>query len=155
MDIDILSVYYSLMNNVESPGTHPYPAIGRLLGAAHSIEARADAELAAVGLSLAKVGLLRHLAESKEPLPLTALSERCGCVKSNITQLVDRLEADGLVQRMPDPEDRRCIRAGLTDLGRSRVVEGLAVLSRLDATVSQALKDGSWERGEVQGIDLG
>ncbi len=142
------------MNTNQAP-PHPYPAIGRLLGAAHSIEARADAELSAVGLSLAKIGLLRHLAESKQPLPLTALSERCGCVKSNITQLVDRLEADGLVQRMPDPEDRRCIRAGLTDLGRGRVAEGLAILSRLDAAVSHALKDGSWERDGIQGIDLG
>lgn len=148
-------MYYSLMNNTGSSAAHPYPAIGRLLGAAHSIEARADAELAAVGLSLAKVGLLRHLAESREPLPLTALSERCGCVKSNITQLVDRLEADGLVRRMPDPEDRRCIRAELTDLGRSRVVEGLAVLSQLDAAVAKVLRDGSWERGELLGVDLG
>ncbi len=142
------------MNSIQTPA-HPYPAIGRLLGAAHSIEARADADLAAVGLSLAKVGLLRHLSESEEPLPLTALSERCGCVKSNITQLVDRLESDGLVQRIPDPEDRRCIRAGLTALGRTRIVEGLAILSRLDAAVSQALRDRSWERGELQGIDLG
>lgn len=143
------------MDNTGSSAAHPYPAIGRLLGAAHSIEARADAELAAVGLSLAKVGLLRHLAESREPLPLTALSERCGCVKSNITQLVDRLEGDGLVQRIPDPTDRRCILAGLTDLGRARVGEGLAILSRIDMAVSQALNDGSWGRGVLQGIDHG
>lgn len=131
--------------NTSQPPFHPYPAIGRLLEAAHSIEARADAELAPVGLSLAKIGLLRHLISSDEPLPLTALSERCGCVKSNITQLVDRLESDGLVQRIPDPADRRCIRAGLTELGKSRVGQGLEILGRLEASVSQTLKHLNWE----------
>ena len=29
------------------------------------------------------------------------------CVRSNITQLMDRLEADGLVRRIDDPSDRR------------------------------------------------
>jgi DNA-binding MarR family transcriptional regulator len=39
------------------------------------------------------------------------------CVKSTITRLVDRLEADGLVLRTPDPLDRRAQRLLLTQKG--------------------------------------
>jgi DNA-binding MarR family transcriptional regulator len=37
------------------------------------------------------------------------------CVRSNITQLIDRMQAEGLVRRIPDPQDRRSVRAALTD----------------------------------------
>src|SRR6478735_3002007 len=53
-----------------------------------------------------------------ESLPLGQLAERLSCVKSNITQLVDRLEADGLVSRAPDPHDRRARLAVMTPAGR-------------------------------------
>lgn len=39
---------------------------------------------------------------------------------SGITALVDRLERQGLVQRNPDPDDRRATRITLTDEGRER-----------------------------------
>jgi DNA-binding MarR family transcriptional regulator len=48
------------------------------------------------------------------------LADRCACVRSNITQLVDRLEAEGLVRREADPRDRRSVRAELTAKGRAR-----------------------------------
>jgi DNA-binding MarR family transcriptional regulator len=39
----------------------------------------------------------------------------------NITGLVDSLEKAGLVERVPDPDDRRSIHARLTAAGRSRI----------------------------------
>src|SRR5712691_3396840 len=39
----------------------------------------------------------------------------------NITGLVDHLERDGLVERVPDPDDRRSVRAKLTEAGRVRI----------------------------------
>ena len=36
-----------------------------------------------------------------------ALAEELGCDASNITQIIARLEALGLVAREPNPEDRR------------------------------------------------
>ena len=41
--------------------------------------------------------------------------------RSGLTRLVDRLERDGLVQRVDCPTDRRSIYASLTDAGRARV----------------------------------
>lgn len=70
------------------------------------------------GLSMAKYFVLQALAEAGEPLTLTELAAGQHCVRSNITQLVDRLEADGLVKRVDDPADRRTIRASLTASGK-------------------------------------
>ena len=68
-----------------------------MLGALHEMEAHLEGALGRVGLSLAKFRTLSQLVEAKEPVPLGSLADRCSCVRSNMTQLVDRLEADGLV----------------------------------------------------------
>jgi DNA-binding MarR family transcriptional regulator len=39
----------------------------------------------------------------------------------NVTGLVDHLERDGLVERVPDPEDRRSVRARLTEKGQAKI----------------------------------
>ncbi len=98
--------------------------LATLLHAAHAAEQGVEDKLGAVGLSLAKLAALRALADAGESLPLTQLAERLSCVKSNITQLVDRLEADGLVQRQADPNDRRARLAALTPAGRAACREG-------------------------------
>jgi DNA-binding MarR family transcriptional regulator len=64
------------------------------------------------------------LIEAGGSLPLGQLAERLACVKSNVTQLVDRLEIDGLVSRAPDPNDRRSRLAVLTDAGRRAWEQG-------------------------------
>ena len=89
-------------------------------GTLHVIASRLEAALEPLGLSLAKFGVLSKLVASDEPLPLRLLAEQCACVRSNITQLVDRLEGDKLVRRTDDPKDRRSILAELTSEGRSR-----------------------------------
>jgi len=53
------------------------------------------------------------------------------CVRSNVTQLIDRLEAEGLVTRVADPQDRRSVRAALTPLGSERYVAGQQQVERL------------------------
>ena len=95
------------------------------------LESRVEAKLSEIGLSLAKLAALHRLSEAGESLPLGQLAERLSCVKSNVTQLVDRLEADGLVARAADPNDRRSRLAVLTDAGRSAYVKGRRI--QLDA----------------------
>lgn len=106
--------------------------LGQFLQSLHAVEARLEGALEPVGLSLAKFGALSQLAAAGEPLPLSTLAERRACVRSNITQLVDRLEADGLVKRSDDPKDRRSVRAELTEAGRSRYQAGLKALTRIE-----------------------
>jgi DNA-binding MarR family transcriptional regulator len=93
-----------------------------LLHVGSRVEERLERSLEPWGLSLAKVGALHHLAGSREPIALGQLAERLSCVKSNVTQLVDRLEADGLARRTPDPGDRRSVLASITEEGRARFV---------------------------------
>ena len=95
-----------------------------VLHASSVLESRVEARLADVGLSLAKLAALHRLTEAGESLPLGQLAERLACVKSNVTQLVDRLEADGLVNRIADPNDRRSRLAVLTDAGRTAYSKG-------------------------------
>ena len=97
----------------------PSPA-AEILFALHSLEDRLQTAIEPFQLSLAKFGVLARLASAGQPISLRALAERCACVKSNITQLVDRLEAEGLVAREDDPEDRRSVRAVLTREGQKR-----------------------------------
>src|ERR1043165_248680 len=92
------------------------PVFG-LLEAARALEAKLESAMSDVGLSMAKFGVLRTLAAAGEPLTLTELASCQQCVRSNITQLVDRLEADGFVKRVDDSNDRRSTRAALTPLG--------------------------------------
>jgi DNA-binding MarR family transcriptional regulator len=104
-----------------------------LLKAARSVQEKLETALESVGLSPAKYQALDALVRAGEPL---ALSELAGClnwVRSNITQLADRLESDGLVKRVDDPSDRRAIRAVVTPTGIERHAAGAQVLQELQS----------------------
>ena len=118
-----------------------------LLDAARAVEARAEGALAEVGLSLAKLGALRHLVLAAEPLSLSHLAERHCCGKSNVTQLVDRLEADGFVARVADPADRRTIRATVTENGRAAYDRANIILAELERALDTRL--GAIPRAEL------
>jgi DNA-binding MarR family transcriptional regulator len=110
-----------------------------MLQAAHAVEAEVEAKLNAIGLSAAKFAALRALSDAGESLLLSQLADRLSCVKSNITQLVDRLEADGFVARQPDPRDRRTKLAALTPSGRKAVKEGTRVFEAAEREVLRRL----------------
>jgi DNA-binding MarR family transcriptional regulator len=110
----------------------PHAALGEILGTLHAVETRLEAVLEPLGLSLAKFKTLHTLVTAGEPLPLRTLAEHCACVRSNITQLVDRLEAEKLVTRADDPKDRRSILAELTAEGRARYKAGSRALQAVE-----------------------
>jgi len=110
-----------------------------LVHAAQAIEDRWQEALAAVGLSTAKQGALTVLVEAGEPLSLSELAARLTCVRSNITQLVDRLDAEGLVRRVENPADRRSKKAAITPLGVERQSAGARALERVQRELGSAL----------------
>jgi len=103
-----------------------------VLHASSVLEGRVETRLSDVGLSLAKLAALHRLTEAGDSLPLGQLAERLSCVKSNVTQLVDRLEADGLVSRTGDPNDRRSRLAVLTNAGRAAYAKGSEIRMRAE-----------------------
>src|SRR5436190_12340175 len=98
-----------------------------LLGAASSIHDFVESRLSTVGLSIPRLAALQRLIDAGGSLPLGQLADRLSCVKSNVTQLVDRLEADGLVSRAADAADRRSRLAVLTDAGRRAHQRGIDI----------------------------
>lgn len=123
------------------------PLAFQVLRAAHGVEMHLESALAQVGLSLAKLKVLSKLVEVGEPLPLSGLAEHCSCVRSNMTQLVDRLEADKLVERVNDPNDRRSVRAALTSAGRERQADGVGALVKAESEVFARLSES--ERADL------
>ena len=105
-----------------------------LIHAARAIEHRMEAALEIVELSSPKFAVLTILVDADDALTLSELAARSSCVRSNMTQLIDRLEADGLVRRVDDPHDRRSVRAELTVLGRERQAAGA---TQMDAVREQ------------------
>jgi DNA-binding MarR family transcriptional regulator len=131
LDVIDNHIYHAAMNY---PGrdwmaeTQPHPAeaatLTSFLGLAERLYGRIAEALGRVGLTFAGHEVLTQLQGSSEPVSLSALAESHHCARSNITQIIDRLEADGLVRRVGDSGDRRGVRAELTALGAARAAEG-------------------------------
>ena len=127
--------------------TDPGALLQGLIGVAHEVDERLNTALERNGLSVPKLTVLQILVQAGEPIPLGVVSERFGCVRSNITQLVDRLEADHLVRRVPDPVDRRSILAAITDEGRQRLIAGQAEVDGVTNAILKNLTTG--DRGQL------
>lgn len=110
-----------------------------LIHAAQSIEGYLEKALATVNLSGPKFAALSVLVAEDQPLSLSELAQKLTCVRSNVTQLVDRLEADGLVKRTDDPSDRRAVRAEVTRLGRERHAAGLNLVNKVHEEIEKQL----------------
>ena len=81
---------------------------------------RADAELRPFGLTFARFEVLMLLSFSTTgSLPLGKIGERLQVNPASVTNAVDRLEAQGLVARRPNPRDGRGTLAAITRKGRA------------------------------------
>jgi DNA-binding MarR family transcriptional regulator len=95
--------------------------------------ARVEAILRPFGLTFARYEALMLLLFSRAGrLPLGKMGERLQVHPASVTNAIDRLERDGLVQREPHPTDGRGILALLTPAGR-KLAE--AASARLNAEV--------------------
>ncbi|MEZ0065586.1 DNA-binding MarR family transcriptional regulator [Streptacidiphilus sp. MAP12-20] len=114
-----------------------------LVGVFHKEYDVAAAARSLTGAQAKVLALLR-----RGPLPMRQIAQTLACEPSNITGIVDRLEARGLVERQPDPEDRRVKRVVATEPGRTAAAElraslGFArePLAALDAEERAQLRD--------------
>ena len=64
--------------------------------------------------------LHRHMPEG---CSMSALAEAAHQVSATMTGIIDRLTEHGLVERRPDPNDRRALRVSLTQAGQSLLAE--------------------------------
>lgn len=82
-----------------------------------------DAELARTGLTDATWTPLVHLAIAGDGISQTELAARVGLDASTLVRLIDKLQKRGLLERQPDPNDRRARRLVLTPAGDEEVRE--------------------------------
>jgi DNA-binding MarR family transcriptional regulator len=87
-----------------------------------------------------------HLIDPRRPLSMGELADTLACDRSNVTGLVDRLEARGLVRRRPSDGDRRvkvlvltATGSRLRDLLLDRLTAPPAALARLSLREQRAL----------------
>lgn len=86
--------------------------IGSVVARYHQEYEQAAARHALTGAQARILALL-----SAAPLPMRGIARQLKCEPSNVTGIIDRLEARGLVERRPDPADRRVKLAVATEEG--------------------------------------
>ena len=92
--------------------------------------ARVEEALAPFELTFARYELLVLLDFSRAgALPMGKLGARLQVHPASVTNAVDRLEAQGLVERVAHPDDGRATLATITSTGRRRVRRATAVLN--------------------------
>ncbi|MCU1346788.1 MAG: regulatory protein MarR [Acidimicrobiia bacterium] len=92
--------------------------------------ARVDDELRPFGLTLARYEVLMLLVFSRSgALPMGKVGERLQVHPASVTNAMDRLEKQGLVERRSDPNDGRRLLASITAEGRSLAHTATAALN--------------------------
>jgi DNA-binding MarR family transcriptional regulator len=120
----------------------PMGVIGRISRLSRILERQVEAVFAAHGLQGGRFDVLAALVRAGKPNRLTPTELYNSLLISSgaITNRIDRLEADGLVERVPSGDDRRSTPVQLTPLGRKRLDaalrEHLANEHRLMAALS-------------------
>jgi DNA-binding MarR family transcriptional regulator len=105
-----------------------------LLKAADSLASVADQLIKANGLTSAQYNVLRILrGAGPDGLPCNTIAERMISRDPDMTRLLDRMEKHALISRERQKEDRRVVKARITD-------EGLKLLKKMDAPIRELHK---------------
>lgn len=117
----------------ERPDLDPSPmsVVGRILRLANRLERRVNEVLKPFGLAMWGFDVLATLRRCGDPYAMTPTELMHSVMLSSgaMTNRIDRLEKLGLVERCPEPTDRRSLRVKLTKKGLK--VADLAVAARL------------------------
>lgn len=117
---DIVSAWHRELPDLD---TSALATIGRLLRATHFADERLGGALAEYGLQPGWFDLLAALRRAGEPFELnpTELMRATMLSSGGMTKRLDRMADAGLVERRPDPDDRRGTRVRLTAKGRETI----------------------------------
>lgn len=129
------------------PSGQAMAAVTSIMRAQQIVLARVDAVLRPFDLTFARYEALVLLSFSRSgALPLGKMGDRLMLHPTSITNIIDRLEDQGLVRRVSHPTDRRTTLAEITDEGRK--VVGAAT----EATSGIALGMGNLSDGQLDRI---
>ncbi|MGW0771400.1 MarR family winged helix-turn-helix transcriptional regulator [Streptomyces sp. NPDC002676] len=90
----------------------------------------------------------KALLAAEDPAPTRRIADRLHAEPSNVTVIIDRLESRGLVERSPDPGDRRVKHVATTSAGhtvatdlRARMPFAAEPLTRLTTQQRETLRE--------------
>jgi DNA-binding MarR family transcriptional regulator len=105
-------------------------AVTSIMRAHQILLGRLDAVLRPYGVTFSRYEALVLLSYSRDgALPLSKIGERLQVHATSVTNVIDRLEAAGLVSREPNPRDGRGTLAVLTGEGREVAAKATADLN--------------------------
>lgn len=106
---------------------HPLITLtGLLIEAESSLFARASATIRATGIATDAFEVLLRLSRSPHGrLRMSELSRQLTITSGGASRMVERLERDGLVRRVPSTSDRRVVYAEVTDTGRAELARAI------------------------------
>jgi DNA-binding MarR family transcriptional regulator len=115
--------------------------VDRIGGLNRRLHKMMDETLSEFGLSSGEWKVLSHLQGAGPPYRRSAgkLAERTELSSGAMTNRLDRLEATGLVRRLPDPDDRRGVKVELTEHGLQVWEEALRTAAAQEALLAGAL----------------
>src|ERR1700712_3341594 len=124
--------------------------VGELLDQAMDLTARFLTDRADLSAS---AGFAINRVCREGPLRLTTLAAKEGITQPSMTQLIKRLERQGLVTRLADPEDGRAALIGITRHGQDVIDDRQRVrrerLTELLETLNQEEKNALWLAARV------
>lgn len=134
----------------ERPDLEPTPmrVLSRVSRLAHHVDRARRASFAEHGIESWEFDVLAALRRAGQPYELSPgrLIKETLVTSGTMTNRVDRLVAHGLVERLPDPRDRRGVLVRLTDEGRARVDGALASLLERERDLLGGLSGADQER---------
>jgi DNA-binding MarR family transcriptional regulator len=108
----------------------PMAAVTSIMRAQQVLMARLNDLLREFGLTFPRYEALMLLSFTRAgALPLGKIGERLQVHRTSVTNIVDKLEADGLVRRVPHAEDRRATLAEITESGRETAARATRALN--------------------------
>jgi DNA-binding MarR family transcriptional regulator len=103
-------------------------------------------------LTNASRAVLTHLAGSG-PITIGEAARHLDRAQSVVSDIVTQLEGHGLLEREPDPGDRRRTLVWLTDAGRTRLRDDADVLDRQLVARAMSHLDDTTRRGLIDGLE--
>jgi DNA-binding MarR family transcriptional regulator len=108
-------------------------AVTSIMRVQQVLQSAVDAALRPHGLTFARYEALVLLVFSRQgTLPMKMMGQRLQLHPTSVTNIVDRLQADRLVERSGHPTDRRTTLVTITEAGRQRQKAATVALTDID-----------------------
>lgn len=111
------------------------PLIAMISYVGNQVQDELDHNLRSANLSVAQLSTLHLIDINTESVALNELAQARGCVKSNMTQLIDRMVANELVERKRSEEDRRKVLVDMTAKGKRTYEKGMECLKTTENNI--------------------